>query len=341
MRLKKIVLGVLAAGLLVAACNSAANVDFKKTSGGIPYKIFPGKGNGPNIKAGNFVKFQITQRIGDSVLHSSYKNGTSEFLKVDTSTVPREFKYEIKYALMEILLNAKEGDSIYITQAIDTFLAKKPELASDTLLKKGGQIISTLRIVKVFQKEADARPDLEAEGARREAEAMRRFLAQPQVQQQMAADDKIIQDYLAKNNIQAKKTEWGTYVQIIQPGSGPSPAPGKFAVVRYKGMDLQGKEFDSNTDPSKPAYPVQIGMGSTVKGFEDGIRQLKKGGSARIFVPSMLGYGPQGNPPAIMANQVLMFDISLEDVTDTPPAMPGQPQPHDPNDGGDHSGHNH
>lgn len=334
MRLKKIILGVLTAGLLVAACNSAS-VDFKKTRGGVPYKIFPGKGNGPNIKEGNLVKFQLIQSIKDptldTVLRSSYKNGMSEYLKV---TTPGMSNYDIQTTLMEILVNAKEGDSIYITQEVDTFLAKRPELANDSILKKGGKVITTVRIVKVFQKEEEAQADFEAE-------AMKRFMNDPQVQQQMAADEKIIQDYLAKNNIQAKKTEMGTYVQIIQPGSGPSPTPGKFAVVRYKGMDLQGQEFDSNTDPAKPAYPVQIGMGSSIKGFEDGIRQLKKGGKARVFVPSMLGYGPQGSPPKIGPNQILMFDISLEDVTDTPPAMPGQQQPHDPNDGGDHSGHNH
>lgn len=330
MRLKKIVLGVLTAGLLVAACNSAS-VDFKKTRGGVPYKIFPGKGNGPNIKEGNLVKFQLIQKVGDSTLRSSYKNGMSEYLKVNP---PGVSSYDIQTTLMEILVQAKEGDSIYITQAVDTFLAKRPELANDSLLKKGGQVITTVRILKVFQKEEEAQADFEAA-------AMTRFMSDPQVKQQMATDDKIIQDYLAKNNIQAQKTKMGTYVQILEPGSGPAPAPGKFAIVRYKGMDLQGQEFDSNTDPAKPAYPVQIGMGTSIKGFEDGILQLKKGGKARVFIPSMLGYGPQGSPPKIAANQVLMFDISLEDVTDTPPAMPGQQQPHDPNDGGDHSGHNH
>lgn len=329
MRLTKFILGVLAAGLIITACNNESSVDFKKTRGGVPYKIFAGKGNGPNIKEGNLVKFQLIQTVGDTILRSSYKNGMSEYLKVNTPGMP---SYDIQTTLMEILVNAKEGDSIYITQAVDTFLAKNPQLANDSILKKGGQVISTIRIVKVFQKEDEAQADFEAE-------AMKRFMSDPQVQQQMATDDKIIQDYLAKNNIQAKKTEMGTYVQILQPGSGPSPAPGKFAIVRYKGMDLQGQEFDSNTDPAKPAYPVQIGMGSSIKGFEDGIRQLKKGGSARIFIPSMLAYGPQGAPPKIGANQVLMFDISVEDVTDTPPQAPGQS--HDPNDGTDHSGHNH
>jgi FKBP-type peptidyl-prolyl cis-trans isomerase FkpA len=330
MRLTKFVFGVLAVSLLVAACNSAS-VDFKKTRGGIPYKIFPGKGNGPNIKEGNVVKFQIIQTVGDSILHSSYRTGMMEYIKMNPPGLPN---YDIKPSLMEILVNAKEGDSIYITQAIDTFLAKKPELASDSLLKKGGQIVSTIRVVKVYQKEEEAEADFKAE-------SLKRFFANPQVKQQMAIDDKIIQDYLAKNNIQAKKTEMGIYIQVHQPGSGPSPAPGKIAMVRYKGMDLDGKEFDSNTKPGQTAYPMQIGMGASIQGFEEGIRQLKKGGSARIFIPSMLGYGPQGNPPTIQPNQILMFDISLEDVTDAPPAMPGQQQPHNPNDGGDHSGHNH
>jgi FKBP-type peptidyl-prolyl cis-trans isomerase len=297
--------------LLVAACDS---VDFKKTKAGVPYKVFS-EGSGNKIKVGDFVKFNVTLKVGDSIMATSYGK-MPDYIKVE----PADSAYDWRAALTEALPNAKKGDSIYIVQALDTFINRNPELAKDTFFKKGKQLVTTVRIVDVFTSEETARADAERE-------SMSSFLKDPQVKTQMAADHKVITDHLAQNNINAKKTDWGTFIQVIEPGQGPSPTPGKFASVRYRGTDLQGKQFDSNMEPGKPVYPLQIGSRSSIPGFEDGIRQLKKGGKARIFVPSVLGYGPQGSPPRIAPNQVLVFDIEVVDVTDEQPAPPMPQQP--------------
>jgi FKBP-type peptidyl-prolyl cis-trans isomerase FkpA len=333
MRLSKLILGVLVTGLLATACNNNS-VDFKKTKAGVPYKVFAGKG-GQQIKRGDFVKFELTQKLQnkDTILHSSYKNGMPEYMRVDSSNGT----YDIQSTLMELFPTLKEGDSLYLVQAVDTFIAKNPELAKDSLLKKGEKLVSTVKIVKVFTKPEEAQADYESY-------ATRRFLADPKVKQQIAADSKTIEEYLAQKGIKATKTQLGTYVEILQPGSGSTPVSGQFAMLRYKGTNLQGAEFDSNTDPSKPLLPLQIGTGGSIKGFEDGVMQLRKGGKARLYIPSMLGYGPQGAPPRIQPNQILVFEISLEDITTTPPPMPGmegQPQQPGEVDTTNHTGHNH
>jgi FKBP-type peptidyl-prolyl cis-trans isomerase len=38
---------------------------------------------------------------------------------------------------------------------------------------------------------------------------------------------------------------------------------------------------------------------------------MKEGGKTRFFVPSELGYGPQGSPPVIEPNSVLVFEVEL------------------------------
>lgn len=96
-------------------------------------------------------------------------------------------------------------------------------------------------------------------------------------------------------------------------------------MVRYTGRSLAGEEFDSNNKPGAPLYPLQIGAGSSIPGFEDGIKQLSKGEKAILYIPSFAGYGAQGAPPKIGPNQNLMFDIEVVDITDKQPAPPSLP----------------
>src|SRR5437899_7610946 len=98
-------------------------------------------------------------------------------------------------------------------------------------------------------------------------------------------------------------------------------------MVRYTGSNFSGEVFDTNNKPGAPLAPFQVGVGGTIRGFDDGIRQLSKGAKARIFIPSALGYGPNGAPPRVKPNENLIFDVEVADITDTPPApqMPTRP----------------
>ena len=66
---------------------------------------------------------------------------------------------------------------------------------------------------------------------------------------QLDIDNKIIEDYLAKNNIKATKTKWGTYVAISTEGIGEIINRNNIATVNYTGRSLDsGIVFDSNID---------------------------------------------------------------------------------------------
>ncbi|MDQ3683470.1 MAG: hypothetical protein M3352_10435, partial [Bacteroidota bacterium] len=66
----KNILCVMGIILLTASCN---NVDFQKTKGGMPYKLFASK-DGKKIDSGSIVKAHVLQKIKDSVVMSSYTN---------------------------------------------------------------------------------------------------------------------------------------------------------------------------------------------------------------------------------------------------------------------------
>jgi FKBP-type peptidyl-prolyl cis-trans isomerase len=312
MQVLKNVLGVLAAALVLTACN---NVDFKKTKAGVPYKVFS-TGKGDSIRQNYIVKFEVIRKTKDTVLFSSYEQKMPQYLQVQPA--PEQLSYsDIGGNLMEIFPKAKKGDSIYITESADSLLKQNPQLATQSPLKKGDQIITTIKIIDVYKTPEEAQAavskDRIANADKVDKETLERFKKDTAAQAQMAKDNKIIEDYLAKNNIQAQKTDWGVYVQTLNPGQGPKPKAGEYANVKYKGSTLAGQEFDAGI------YPLQIGLGGSIKGFDEGVRQLSKGGKAKIFIPSMLGYGAQGNPPKIAPNENLIFELELLDISNTPP----------------------
>ncbi len=52
-----------------------------------------------------------------------------------------------------------------------------------------------------------------------------------------------------------------------------------------------------------------------VPGFGEGLKMLKKGGKATLYIPGKLGYGVNGQPAAgIGPNQMLVFDVEIVDV---------------------------
>ncbi len=132
--------------------------------------------------------------------------------------------------------------------------------------------------------------------------------------EQAMADDKLLQDYFAKNNIKATKTPSGLYYVMTQKGLGPMATPGKHVSMNYTGKTLDGKAFDSNTDPQfKHVQPFSfvLGQGQVIKGWDEGVQLLQLGSRATFYIPSGLAYGERGAGGSIPANAILMFDVEV------------------------------
>ena len=49
-------------------------------------------------------------------------------------------------------------------------------------------------------------------------------------------------------------------------------------------------------------------------GWDEGLTLFKKGGKGKLFIPSVMAYGPQGSPPVIPGNSNLIFTVEIVNV---------------------------
>jgi len=128
-----------------------------------------------------------------------------------------------------------------------------------------------------------------------------------------ADESVILEKYIKDNKITVKPTASGLYYIETKKGTGESPVAGKTVKVHYTGTLLNGTKFDSSLDRKQP-YEFVLGQGSVIRGWDEGIALMKKGGKARLIIPSSLGYGENGRMPTIPPSATLVFDVELIDV---------------------------
>ena len=103
-------------------------------------------------------------------------------------------------------------------------------------------------------------------------------------------EEEDINDYILKNNIAVNPDENGLYFISLRKGKGEQAKSGQHVFVHYVGKFLNGKVFDSSYTRGKP-IEFELGRGYVIKGWEDGISKMRKGGKALFLIPSDLGYG--------------------------------------------------
>lgn len=274
--------------------NTKTDNGFVQMEAGMDYKIIVDEPGDVYPDYGDHLEVHLNTVAGDSVIfdtRTAMDNGAPAPLQLQKSPFRGD--------LMEALKKMTAGDSAQVRISVDSLLAAGvPEVP---WMKRGtGQkLVYNLKVVSVTPKALKEKQD------------------QAKAAMQIGIDDKLIQDHLTKSKIKANKTESGLYYTIKTEGTGANPKVGQNVSVNYTGMLLNGEKFDSNTDPQfQHVEPFQfaLGTGSVIKGWDEGIALLKKGGKATLYIPSSLAYGPNTPSPKIPANSVLIFDVELVDI---------------------------
>jgi len=99
-------------------------------------------------------------------------------------------------------------------------------------------------------------------------------------------------------------------IEKLATGSGAAPKAGDVVVTHYTGWLTNGTKFDSSVDRKEPLEFV-LGRGQVIKGWDQGISQMRVGDKVKLTIPPELGYGARGAGGVIPPNATLIFEVEL------------------------------
>jgi FKBP-type peptidyl-prolyl cis-trans isomerase len=147
-------------------------------------------------------------------------------------------------------------------------------------------------------------------------------------QEKIENEMRLLEQYLADNNITQEPTESGIYYIPIVEGTGVSPANLSWIEIEYTGMLIDGTVFstsDEGTAILNNIYdedflygPSRMQLGRIpVKGLNEGISYMKVGELAKFVIPSEMALG--GNASGTLPGySTLIYTIELLEAFDDP-----------------------
>jgi FKBP-type peptidyl-prolyl cis-trans isomerase FkpA len=266
--------------VLASACGSSE----KETPSGFKYTVIKA-GNGAAAKPNDIIVFNFELRDNkDSVWNDSYKMDMPAAIQIpDTAQTKRVDP------VTEMISLLKVGDSVKTTLTIADFFSKLVGAPVPQGVDTTGSVTYRIQI--------------------KDAMSLKDFVTWRK-KTITDRDEKMITDYIKKNNLKAERDTSGLYYVMHYTTGGPKPTADNCVELKYVGKFLNnGQPFDSNER-------IAFSLNQVITGWKRAIPMLGKGDSATFFIPSRLGYGDRGYY-GIPPDAVLMFDVTLYDYKDT------------------------
>ena len=137
--------------------------------------------------------------------------------------------------------------------------------------------------------------------------------AMARIQRQAAKNQQEAAAFLAENSKRegVQTTASGLQYRVIQQGDGPSPTLTDQVRCNYRGMLLNGTEFDSS---ARHGGPAEFRVDEVIPGWTEALQKMHVGDKWQLFVPPTLGYEMNPPGPPIEPNSLLVFEIELLEV---------------------------
>ena len=120
--------------------------------------------------------------------------------------------------------------------------------------------------------------------------------------------------FSCSNNGSVKKMENGLLIEDLVVGDGAEAKDYNKVVVNYTGKLEDGSVFDSSLNPGRSPFTFTLGAGSVIKGWDQGLKDMKVGGKRKLIIPPELAYGENGAGSAVPPNATLIFEVELLEV---------------------------
>jgi FKBP-type peptidyl-prolyl cis-trans isomerase len=119
-------------------------------------------------------------------------------------------------------------------------------------------------------------------------------------------------EFLAEN---AKKpgikiTPSGLQYEVLVESDGPKPSFDSMVQVHYEGRLSDGYLFDSTYESGRP---VEFPLNQVIPGWSEGLQLMTVGSKYKFYIPSEIGYGPDGIGP-IPPYATLVFTVELLEI---------------------------
>ena len=100
----------------------------------------------------------------------------------------------------------------------------------------------------------------------------------------------------------------GLQYKVLTIGNGKKPRATDKVTLNYRGVLIDGTEFDNSYKRGEPAvFPVN----GIIKGLSEALQLMPVGSKWQIVIPADIAYGEQGAGAQIAPNAVLIFEIEL------------------------------
>lgn len=227
--------------------------------------------------------------------------------KTEFKTKKEKTSYAVGYNMGLGLKRSLEAQSIevdleVIKQGVADAFAGTPPLVQEQEIRD---------ILTELQKDYEAK--------RKEALAKQQEKMKEMGEKNKKEGDAFLKENAKKSGIKVLPS--GLQYKILSEGKGKKPSPSDTVTVNYKGMLIDGTEFDSSY---KRGQPATFGLNQVIKGWTEGIPLIKEGGKIQLFIPPDLGYGDRGAGQLIGPNAVLIFEVELLSTQPQPAVQSGQ-----------------
>jgi FKBP-type peptidyl-prolyl cis-trans isomerase len=107
--------------------------------------------------------------------------------------------------------------------------------------------------------------------------------------------------------------------KYVAPKAGEKGAADKQFLVHYKGILIDGKQFDGSPE----GEPMPMLLAQVVPGFKEALTIMPVGAKWKIFMPGELAYGEERRSADVAPNSSLIYEIELVKIEDAPAAPEG------------------